>query len=33
MDGMRKGQTDNFCQYPANEGVSVSVYVRMCVHA
>ena len=22
MDGMSKGQTDNFCQYPANEGVS-----------
>ena len=22
MDGMRKRQTDIFCQYPANEGVS-----------
>lgn len=22
MDGMRKGQTDNFCQYPANEGAN-----------
>lgn len=29
MDGMRKRQTDTFCQYPANEGVSarcVDVY-------
>ena len=30
MDRMRKRQTDNFCQYPANEGASAR---NVCVSA
>ena len=29
MDGMVKGQTDTFCQYPANEGATRAALMCM----